>query len=297
MNNDTITDYIFQRLSETERLDFERAMAANDALRQEVGELKKVWKLLKNAEPAADEALDNSFYKLLEEEKGNSKRPVIALKPRINWGNWARYAAVVASIVGAFWAGRQTASPPIEYQTIAAVLPPKTAAIDVPKAPAIVEQKPQKEAIALKESSPAVVKQIAELRKEMQMTQELVVLSLLKDESASARLKGLSYATALNQPANVVIEALIKTLREDESVNVRLSAIEALERFKIKGVLVGQLAQSTEPIEQLTLIETLLRLRAKESLPALKQLEEDPNTDQSVRLAARNGIDELRVEI
>ena len=295
MKNEAITDYLFEQLSEAERFAFERQMANDAALRQEVNELKAVWGLLKDTELTTDKLLDEGFYKLLEEEKDNVKTPIIALKPAINWSSFMRYAAAVVAIAGAFWAGRQTASAPVEYRTIAAVRPPETTDPVPPKAVAFLEKKAAKKAIAPKENPPTIVKEMAELRKEMQMTQELVVLSLLKEQSASARLRGLNYAAALNQPANVVIEALIKTLREDESVNLRLSAIEALERFKIKSALVEKLTQSTEPIEQLALIESLVRLQAKESLPVLQQLEKNQDTEQLVRLAARNGREELSI--
>ena len=293
MNNDTITDYLLGQLSETERLDFEQQMANNPQVEQEVNELKAVLETLKNAEIATDKALDNAFYKLLEKEKSSFKKPIISLKPTISWGNYSRYAAAAVAMVGAFWAGRQTASSPVEYRTIAVVQPREIKQTTLPETALVVGQKVQKKVVVPKVNLPSVAKEMAELRKEVQLTQELVVLSLLKDPSASARLKGLNYASALHQPANLVIEALVKTLREDESVNVRLSAIEALEKFKMTGVLVGQLTQSNAPIEQLILIETLLRLRAKESLPAMQQLEKDPNTEQTVRFAARNGISEL----
>ena len=295
MKNDAITDYLFEQLSEAERLAFEQQMANDAVLRQEVNELKAVWRLLKNTELATDKVLDEGFYKLLEAERNNVKTPIIALKPALNWSSFMRYAAAVVAITGAFWVGRQTAFTPIEYRTIAAVQPSETTDTVPPKTVAFLKKKAAKKAIALKENPPTIVKEMAELRKEMQMTQELVVLSLLKNPSASERLRGLNYAAALNQPANVIIEALVKTLREDESVNLRLSAIEALERFKVKGALVEKLTQSIEPIEQLALIESLVRLQARESLPVLQQLEKNQDTEQLVRLAARNGREELSI--
>ena len=297
MKNEAITDYLFEQLSEAERLAFEQQIANDATLRQEVNELKAVWRLLKNTELATDKVLDEGFYALLEQEKIKMPpAPVVALKTRTNWWVYAQYAAAVTGIVGAFWVGRQTASPPVEYRIVADSPREKTPKI-VQNEVANVEEKKETKTTFSKPNAPSIAKEMAELRKEMQMTQELVVLSLLKNPSASERLRGLNYAAALNQPANVIIEALVKTLREDESVNLRLSAIEALERFKVKGALVEKLTQSIEPIEQLALIESLVRLQAKESLPALQQLEKDQDTEQLVRLAARNGIDELSVEI
>ena len=295
MKNEAITDYVFEQLSEAERIAFEQQMANDAVLRQEVNEMKAVWGLLKDTELTTDKVLDDAFYSLLEQEKIKTPpAPVVALKTRTNWWVYAQYAAAVTGIVGAFWVGRQTASPPVEYRIVADSPRAKTP-ITGQNEVANVEEKKEIKTIFSKPNAPSIAKEMAELRKEMQMTQELVVLSLLKNPLASERLRGLNYAAALNQPANVVIEALVKTLREDESVNLRLSAIEALERFKVKGALVEKLTQSTEPIEQLALIESLVRLQARESLPALQQLEKNQDTEQLVRLAARNGREELSI--
>jgi len=127
----------------------------------------------------------------------------------------------------------------------------------------------------------------------------LVILGLLKDRSASERLKGINYVAALSDPKPAVIEALIKTLKDDESLNVRLSTIETLERFKqenrVKNSLVAQLNKTDEPIEQTVLIEALVRMRARESLAVLEKLEKDNKTDETVRKLARDGIGELAI--
>lgn len=296
LNEQIITDYLMGHLSEAERIVFEQRLTTDPVLRKEVEELRRVWQDLQNAEAETDDEMDAVFYRSLQGEK-MLETTIVALKPQ-PWLTYLKYAAAVASVVFTFWLGRQTAPTQIEYRTITAT-PPVSKSIDrqqslpetVTEAVNLTDQpkkKPKEETIS---------QQIATLRREMKMTQELVILSLLKDQSASERLKGLNYAAALNNPKPAVIQALIKTLREDESLNVRLSTIETLERFKqtdeVKKVLVNQLTQTSEPTEQTTLIETLVRMRVKESLPIFEQLQKDEKVDRSVRLLAGSGIGEL----
>lgn len=283
-------------LSEAERVVFEQRLTSDPVLRKEVEELRRVWQDLQNAEAETDDEMDAVFYRSLQGEK-MLETTIVALKPQ-PWLTYLKYAAAVAGVAITFWLGRQSAPTQIEYRTITAT-PPAPKSIDRPQSlPETVaetvnltdppKKKPKEETIS---------QQIATLRREMKMTQELVILSLLKDQSASERLKGLNYAAALNNPKPAVIQALIKTLREDESLNVRLSTIETLERFKqtdeVKKVLVNQLTQTSEPTEQTTLIETLVRMRVKESLPIFEQLQKDEKVDRSVRLLAGSGIGEL----
>ncbi|NBB20329.1 hypothetical protein GVN20_13270 [Runella sp. CRIBMP] len=296
LNEQIITDYLMGHLSEAERIVFEQRLTSDLVLRKEVEELRRVWQDLQNAEAETDDEMDAVFYRSLQGEK-MLETTIVALKPQ-PWLTYLKYAAAVAGVVITFWLGRQTAPTQIEYRTITAT-PPVSKSIDrqqslpetVTEAVNLTDQpkkKPKEETIS---------QQIATLRREMKMTQELVILSLLKHQSASERLKGLNYAAALNNPKPAVIQALIKTLREDESLNVRLSTIETLERFKqtdeVKKVLVNQLTQTSEPTEQTTLIETLVRMRVKESLPIFEQLQKDEKVDRSVRLLAGSGIGEL----
>lgn len=297
LNEQIITDYLLGQLSEAERVVFEQRLAADPVLRKEVDELKLVWQTLQNTEADTDERMDTAFYKALQGEK-MLEHNVIAFKPS-PWGQYLRYAAAVVGVGLTFWLGRQTAPVQIEYRTVAVQNSQKpTTSTDLPTNSRQSDELTSVGFTTLsKPNGTNVMQEIASLRKEMKMTQELVILGLLKDQSASERLKGINYAAALNDPKPTVIQALIKTLREDESLNVRLSTIETLERFKqtddVKRVLVSQLAQTSEPTEQTTLIETLVRMRVKESLPIFEQLQKDEKVDESVRLLARSSIGEL----
>jgi hypothetical protein len=73
--------------------------------------------------------------------------------------------------------------------------------------------------------------EIAAMRSEMRELREMVSLSLMQQQSASDRLKGVTWTGQLDRPSGEVISALVDALMHDPNVNVRLATIDALERF------------------------------------------------------------------
>jgi len=73
--------------------------------------------------------------------------------------------------------------------------------------------------------------QIAAMRAEMRDLREMVSLSLMQQQSASERLKGVTWTGQLDRPSSEVVTALLDALMHDPNVNVRLATIDALERF------------------------------------------------------------------
>src|SRR5207253_8403487 len=59
---------------------------------------------------------------------------------------------------------------------------------------------------------------------------QMVVLSMLQQQSAGARLEGVTWSTRDQQLDPKVLSALLHTLRHDPSVDVRLAALDALSR-------------------------------------------------------------------
>ena len=70
--------------------------------------------------------------------------------------------------------------------------------------------------------------EIAAMHSELTNMRQLVVLSMLQQQSASERLQGVSYSQREGQLDPQVVAALVHTLRYDNSVDVRLAALDAL---------------------------------------------------------------------
>ncbi len=122
-------------------------------------------------------------------------------------------------------------------------------------------------------------------------------LTMLKEESSSNRLQGVSYADQLEQPDDMVIEALLKTLNTDRNVNVRLAAAYSLSKFTgermVCDSLVASLPKQTDPILQVTLINILVGIRETSALSGIQQIIQSENTITEVKAVAEKGAKEL----
>lgn len=140
--------------------------------------------------------------------------------------------------------------------------------------------------------------EVAVLRGEIRTLRETVILSMLRQESASDRLKGVLTSTALNRPDANVTQALLETLHRDPNVNVRLAAIDALKRFSsdqsVKTGFLSGLSVNDSPLVQIALIDALVELRERQMTPVLKQLETNTETDNIVRQKARLALEEVQ---
>ena len=73
--------------------------------------------------------------------------------------------------------------------------------------------------------------EMAQLRGQVESLRQLVALSLLQEQSPSARLRGVTYSDQIAQPDRQVEQALLHAVNHDTNVNVRLSAVDALQKF------------------------------------------------------------------
>jgi hypothetical protein len=139
--------------------------------------------------------------------------------------------------------------------------------------------------------------QMAELRDELRQMRHMVTLSLLQQQSASERLKGVTYTSQIEQPDTDITGALLETLRYDPNVNVRLASIDALKRFadddSVRRGAVATLSEQTSPLVQIALIDFAVEMNDRTAVETLRQLAVDPMTDQAVRTRAAQGVEQL----
>lgn len=107
------------------------------------------------------------------------------------------------------------------------------------------------------------------LEGEVASLRSLVSLSLLEQDSASERLRGVSISQRAEDPDQQVLAALVRVLNEDRNVNVRLAAIDALGRFADRATVLedlrAALPRQTSPHVQLALAELLLQVDGPET--------------------------------
>ena len=138
---------------------------------------------------------------------------------------------------------------------------------------------------------------IERLGQEVDRLQQQMSLELLDQPSASARLQGVSLTSRVQDPAPSLIAALLDTLDNDPSVNVRLSAVDALYLFsgreEVRTALPASLSRQTSPLVQIALIDLLVSLREKQAAAALKKLLADKKIMPEVEQRARSGISKI----
>jgi len=132
--------------------------------------------------------------------------------------------------------------------------------------------------------------EVAQLKGEIESLRQLVALSMLQQQSPSARLRGVSYSEAISQPDEQVEQALLFAVNHDSNVNVRLSAVDALQRFAGRPDVIQAMVQAIpvqdSPLVQIALIDMLVQLNAKNESPALVKLSLDGQADEAVRQRA-----------
>ena len=94
-----------------------------------------------------------------------------------------------------------------------------------------------------------------------------------------------------------IINAMFKTLQNDPNTNVRLAALDALERFVneplVRKGLISCLEMQDDPVVQIALINRLAKLREDGAKAAIQKLTEDPKVDTTVKSEAHYGLFKL----
>ncbi len=145
--------------------------------------------------------------------------------------------------------------------------------------------------------APTAPSEVRELSLEVRNLRQMVSLSLMQQQSASERLKGVSWSSQLDRPGNEVVTALIDTLMHDANVNVRLASIDALKRFAERAVVrsaaINALDTQRSPLVQMALIDFVVETQERGALAALRRLSRDDTVNEAVRARAAWGISHL----
>jgi hypothetical protein len=135
------------------------------------------------------------------------------------------------------------------------------------------------------------------MRRELQDLRHMVTLSLLQQQSATDRLKGVSWSGQIDAPRNDIVQALLDALANDPNVNVRLASLDALERFAdrepVRRAAVDAVQTQMSPLVQIALIDFIVKTGERESLEVLKRIADDPQVHEAVRARATWGVQML----
>jgi hypothetical protein len=140
--------------------------------------------------------------------------------------------------------------------------------------------------------------EVSQLREEVANMRQLVALSLMQQQSASDRLRGVSWAYRAEPSDREVLGALVSAVNHDSNVNVRLAAVDALRRFssspETRRAAVQSLSKQTTPIVQVALIDLLVDLKDPEAAPELRRLSGNDSANEGVRQKAQWALERLQ---
>jgi hypothetical protein len=132
--------------------------------------------------------------------------------------------------------------------------------------------------------------EMAQLRTQVESLHQMVALSMLQQQSPSARLRGVTYSEKIAPPDPQVLDALLQTVNHDSNVNVRLSAVDALRKFapsvELERAMVDSIRGQESPLVQISLIDMLVQLNARAVAPDLERISNDTQLNEIVRQRA-----------
>lgn len=141
--------------------------------------------------------------------------------------------------------------------------------------------------------------EVTQLKGEVESMRQLVTLSLLQQQSPSARMRGITYSYQVERPDSQVENALLFTVNHDSNVNVRLSAIDALQKYarvpEISQGLIDSISTQDSPLVQIALIDMLVQMNDGAVAPTLQKLASDQGANEAVRQRAAWGLRKLGV--
>ncbi len=291
-----LADYLENQLSATQMQEMEEYFAENESERQEFGEAKELYKsIIRPSEKEFDATFDSEFYDFIKLEKNKIRNKANSKTKQIRFyeNSYFKYAASVIGLLVSFLIGRQSS----DNQLVTEIIKKPNVIEKIVQVPIIrvdtqyIIQKQQ--FVSYKPSTPNVINEIGNLKKEMQETKDLLILSMLKRESASERIQAVNYSYDLQKPDDEVLKALIFTLDYDRNVNVRMAAADAIGRFgndeNVRNALIKSLLKQQEPTLQISIIEMLTKFNERRALPALRLLVEDNGVSEFVRQKAQEG--------
>jgi hypothetical protein len=139
--------------------------------------------------------------------------------------------------------------------------------------------------------------EIAQLREEVANTKQLVALSMLQQESATERLRGVDYTVRMPAMEPGVVSALVQAAKTDPNVNVRLAAIDALTKVSgdpgVRRSLTSSLPAQESPMVQAALIDYVVDARDRQALGTLKQLSQREDLNPLVKQRADRAVRQL----
>ena len=144
---------------------------------------------------------------------------------------------------------------------------------------------------------PSANPEVQLLTQEVSDLKEMMMLSLLEKESATDRLRAVSLTSDMTSVSDKVTEALFKTLNNDNNVNVRLAALEAIKPYvkdsNVRKQLILSIGQQDSPLVQVELAQLMVIIQEKKSVKELQKLMDNDKTPKEIKSKIKESIEVL----
>jgi len=138
---------------------------------------------------------------------------------------------------------------------------------------------------------------LAAVQLQLNAIQQASSILLLQQPGSFERLTGVAYSTRVAEPDTDLLNTLFTTLKNDDNVNVRLAAVDALFLFSsqpgVREKLIDSLAEQTSPLVQIALVDLLAQLKEKQALEALKRFIDSRDIDSDVKNYTKEKVQTL----
>lgn len=261
-----IIDYIDKKLEAVQLQDFESHLSSCSSCKDELEETKQILEHMNKTEIKQPSAkLKTAFYKMLEEQK-DKNQSITKVEPEI-----VPYRDYVNQ--------QSKSERSLNFYRVAAAV-----AILITGFLTGYMFNPNNS----KEAS-----EMAEIKNEM-VEMKAMFFAQLNEESPSQRIAAVQELEQFSKPDQTVTASLIKAMKEDENINVRTAAANALLKYahdeNVKNALIEALDEQKEPLMQITLINILVELDDQRALQPMSKLMFNDSTMEVVRTQAEQGI-------
>jgi hypothetical protein len=135
--------------------------------------------------------------------------------------------------------------------------------------------------------------QLAIAEKERARVQHVVTM-IRNESSAGQRILGVKEAIEHEKIDLTLLKVLIETLNTDPNMNVRMAALDGLQKFheypEVRKALVESLSRQSDPVLQITLIKILVAMKEKSVVQPLKNILDSEEAISTVKDEANMGI-------
>jgi hypothetical protein len=118
--------------------------------------------------------------------------------------------------------------------------------------------------------------EMAQLKGQVEGLRQLVALSLMQEQSAGDRMRGVNFSSQMGRPDAQVEQALLRAVNHDPNVNVRLSAVDALQKYAedsdVRRALADAVLVQESALVQVAIIDLLVQTANTGSAPGLRNM-------------------------